>query len=194
MFSRCYFSSVGNPHKRADGCSERSTANLGARWTLQSTIFTTGRDEEAPYVGKFLMSSARLHPPDDPFNDTREIARREPRRRSQQFANRDARQETPSRTFDGSPRCQGLLRLARHCVPIHSELVDRVQEPLELAGVHVTLRFQEVRELARIRLEIDFPTLPFLDEFEATCVRANSDARAGDDLLRAFGGPPVVAL
>src|SRR2546425_13025229 len=85
-----------------------------------------GRDEEAPYVGKFLMSAARLHPPDDPFSDAREIAGGEPRRRSQQLANRGAREKTPPCALDGGPPCECLLRLAGHGVPIHRELVHRI--------------------------------------------------------------------
>src|SRR2546422_1003370 len=192
MFSRCYFTSVGNPHKRADGCSERSTANLGARWTLQSTIFTTGRDEEAPYVGKSLMSSARLHPPDDPFNDTREIARGEPRRRSQQLPNRDAREKTPPCALDGGPPCECLLRLARHGVPIHRELVHRIHDSFELARVHESFRFQEIRKLARVRFEISLPGLPFLDELETSCICANSDACARNHRLGSVRGAAVV--
>src|SRR5437667_2815511 len=64
---------------------------------------------------------------------------------------------TPSCALDGSPRGEGLLRLTSDCIPTHCEVVHRIQDSFELARVHVAFRFQEPRELARVRFEISLP-------------------------------------
>src|SRR6059036_3584606 len=125
-----------------------------------------------------LLCRGRLDPGHNPLHDVGEFTSGEFRRGSQEFANRDARKETPPGTFDGSPCCQVLLRLARHGVPIHRELVYRIHDSFELARVHESFRFQEIRKLARVRFEISLPGLPFLDELETSGIRANSDACA----------------
>src|SRR3989442_15748845 len=112
----------------------------------------------------------------------------------QELANRNTGQKTPSCAFDRCPCRQRLLRFACHSVPVHPEFVDCIQESLELTRVHVPFRFEEVRELAGVCLEIDLASFPFLDEFEAARVGADADTGARDHGLGAFCGASIISL
>src|SRR6266702_3312469 len=105
-----------------------------------------------------------------------------------------ARCETPTGSLDGSSLRQRLLRLACHGIPVHTELIDHVEEPLELTRIHVPFRLQEARELSRVRLEVDLPRFPLLHEFEAARVGTNADTGARDHGLGPFRGSAVISL
>src|SRR6266571_1993008 len=137
---------------------------------------------------------ARSDAVNDSFDDCGEIARGELRRHTEELANRNTGQKTPSCAFDRCPCRQRLLRFACHGVPVHPKFVDCIQEPLELTRVHVSFRFEEVRELAGVRLEIDLASFPFLDEFEAARVGADADTGARDHGLGPFCGASVISL